>query len=68
MTAERFHSIKVAVVLRPGDSQMIETTVTVLYCDRCRRWGSLGSVHLCDKNWWPRLSELLTYLGLGVRS
>jgi hypothetical protein len=44
----------------PGDSVRL-----VRYCDVCRRWGQRGSVHLCGRNWYQHLGELLVVVAGG---
>jgi len=34
--------------------------ILILYCDNCGRWGITGVTHDCGRNWWPRLSDLIT--------
>jgi len=36
-----------------------EEHIRVLYCNTCRRWGRVGTTHICDQTWAERLSDLL---------
>lgn len=70
MTGELIYSVEVLVVRCPGDGAApgpVEAPLTVRYCDICRRWGAVGSTHLCWRNWRPRLSDLLMDLTREVR-
>jgi hypothetical protein len=68
MIGDLIYSVEVTVVRCPGDGKAganagpVETPTTVRYCDICRRWGVVGSTHLCWRNWRPRLSDLLIEL------
>jgi hypothetical protein len=67
------YSVEVAVVHCPGDGEAganpgpTEAQAKVRYCDLCRRWGTVGSTHLCGRNWHRRLSDLLIALSREVR-
>jgi hypothetical protein len=70
MSGERIYSVEVAIVRCPGDRETVaaaaaETTTVVRFCDNCRRWGPIGSTHLCWRNWHRRLSDLLIELARG---
>jgi hypothetical protein len=72
MIGELIYSVEVLVVHAPGDGEHsapgpVEAPVTVRYCDICRRWGAVGSTHICWRNWRSRLSDLLIELGREVR-
>jgi hypothetical protein len=72
MIGELIYSVEVRVLRAPGDDEAsapapVEAPVTVRYCDICRRWGAVGSTHLCWRNWRSRLSDLLIELGREVR-
>jgi hypothetical protein len=43
----------------PEDETLPAGMVTVLYCDRCRRWGRPGTTHLCGATWDESLGDLL---------
>ena len=65
MIGELIYSVEVAIVRCPGDGEAAPTPgrsrqpTTVRYCDICRRWGAIGTTHMCWRNWRPRLSDLL---------
>jgi len=66
MIGEQIYSVEVAIVRCPGDGEdggplgaPVEKPTTVRYCDVCRRWGLVGSTHMCWRNWRGRLSDLL---------
>jgi hypothetical protein len=66
MIREQMYSVEVAIVRWPGDGEgggslgvPVEKSTTVRYCDICRRWGAVGSTHMCWRNWRRRLSDLL---------
>jgi hypothetical protein len=67
VTGELIYSVELAVVRCLGDGQKGDgeaagaTTVkpvAVSYCDICRRWGAVGTTHVCWRNWHKRLSDL----------
>jgi hypothetical protein len=68
MIGELVYSVEVGIVHCPGDDEAgvnagpVETAAKVRYCDICRRWGSVGSTHMCGRNWHRRLSDLLIAL------
>ena len=69
MIGEQIYSVEVAIVRCPGDGPdgsplgvPIERPTTVRFCDVCRRWGAVGSTHMCWRNWHRRLSDLLIEL------
>ena len=59
MKAERIYSVEVDIVAFPGGIDRDNPTVPARYCDECRRWGATGTTHLCGRNWYLRLSDLL---------
>jgi len=72
MSGEQIYSMEVSIVRCPGDGEdggplgtSIEKPTMVRYCDVCRRWGAVGSTHICWRNWQVRLSDLLLDLSLG---
>jgi len=74
MIGELIYSVEVAVVRCPSDRDdgaalgaPTDSPATVRYCDVCRRWGALGSTHLCWRNWHRRLSDLLIEMTRGGR-
>jgi hypothetical protein len=73
MIGELIYSVEVAIIRCPGDGPdgvapaPVEQPVTVRYCDICRRWGAVGSTHICWRNWRQRLSDLLMDLAREVR-
>ena len=69
MSGELIYSVEVAIVRCPGDGDdgaslgaLVEAPATVRYCDICRRWGAMGTTHMCWRNWHKRLSDLLMEL------
>ena len=74
MIGEQIYSVEVAIVRCPGDGPdggplgvPVEKPVMVRYCDICRRWGAVGSTHMCWRNWRQRLSDLLIEMTRDVR-
>ena len=62
MIGELIYSVEVAIVRCPGDRDQgatAEKPTTVRNCDICRRWGPMGTTHMCWRNWHKRLSDLL---------
>lgn len=41
------------------DPAGLEERLRVLYCNTCRRWGRLGTTHICNETWAERLGDLL---------
>jgi hypothetical protein len=67
MIGALIYSVEIGVLTRPDDGEAGSTgaagrPLTVRYCDVCRRWGVVGSTHICWRNWRPRLSDLLLEL------
>lgn len=52
----------VVVATDPDSGTSIEICNLLRYCDKCRRWGRRGSVHLCGENWSDHLGPLLAEL------
>lgn len=49
-------SLVVVVPESPDDGARAEV---VRYCDRCRRWGTNGTTHICGQNWSEYLAPVL---------
>jgi hypothetical protein len=58
-------AVEFSVVVVLPDEGPHGAIVQVLYCDVCRRWGPLGTVHLCGVNWHDQLGQLLATLERG---
>ena len=66
MIGDLLYSVEVEVIRYPGEIDdgaspgvAPEQPTIVRYCDICRRWGEVGTTHMCWRNWHPRLSDLL---------
>ncbi|HVV51133.1 MAG TPA: hypothetical protein VHO06_15805 [Polyangia bacterium] len=61
MNGDLIYSVEVEVIAFPDEEagEYTRKPTIVRYCDICRRWGAVGSTHMCWRNWRPRLSDLL---------
>lgn len=69
MNRPRLYSIVVTVVEPSlGNGPAGEASLAVRYCDDCRRWGRVNTVHICGQTWREDLSGLLAEMGAEVAS